>query len=205
MKETKPGGTGTPAGAVQARVPVPPAGSSRMKKAKLATLWLDGCSGCHMSILDVDEAIAAVGQKADLVYGPLVDAQEFPEDVDVTIVEGAVSSQEDYEKIKHVREHTRLLVALGDCAVTSNVPAMRNPIPVKKLLERIYIQGVDAQPRIPTEGVPPLLKRAIPLQEVVKVDLFVPGCPPPASTIGFVLGELLDGRMPDLSTKVKFG
>ena len=176
-----------------------------MKKAKLATMWLDGCSGCHMSILDVDEAIAAVAQKADLVYGPLVDAQEFPEDVDVTIVEGAVSNQDDYEKIKHVREHTRLLVALGDCAVTSNVPAMRNPIPVKKLLERIYIQGVDAQPRIPTEGVPPLLKRAIPLQEVVKVDLFVPGCPPPASTIGFVLGELLDGRMPDLSTKVKFG
>jgi NAD-reducing hydrogenase small subunit len=176
-----------------------------MKKAKLATMWLDGCSGCHMSILDVDEAIAAVGQKADIVYGPLVDAQEFPEDVDVTIVEGAVSNQDDYEKIKHVRERTRLLVALGDCAVTSNVPAMRNSIPVKRLLERIYVQGVDEKPRIPTDGVPTLLKRAIPLHEVVKVDLFVPGCPPPAAAIGFVLGELLDGRMPDLSTKVKFG
>jgi NAD-reducing hydrogenase small subunit len=176
-----------------------------MKKSRLATVWLDGCSGCHMSILDVDEAIAAVAQKADIVYGPLVDAQEFPEDVDVTIVEGAVSNQDDYEKIKHVRENTRLLVALGDCAVTSNVPAMRNSIPVKKLLERIYIQGVDTNPRIPTDGVPPLLKRAIPLHEVVKVDLFVPGCPPPAAAIGYVLGELLDGRMPDLSSKVKFG
>jgi NAD-reducing hydrogenase small subunit len=176
-----------------------------MKKAKVATLWLDGCSGCHMSILDIDEAIASVAQKADIVYGHLVDAQEFPEDVDVTLVEGAVSSQDDYEKIKHVRENTRLLVALGDCAVTSNVPAMRNSIPVKKLLERIYVQGVDAKPRIPTDGVPPLLKRAVPLHEVVKVDLFVPGCPPPAAAIGFVLGELLDGRMPDLSSKVKFG
>ncbi len=176
-----------------------------MKKAKLATLWLDGCSGCHMSILDIDEAIAAVAQKADIVYGPLVDAQEFPEDVDVTIVEGAVYNQDDYEKIKHVRERTRLLVALGDCAVTSNVPAMRNSIPVKKLLERIYVQGVDEKPRIPTDGVPSLLKRAVPLHEVVKVDLFVPGCPPPAAAIGYVLGELLDGRMPDLSTKVKFG
>jgi NAD-reducing hydrogenase small subunit len=176
-----------------------------MKKARVATLWLDGCSGCHMSILDIDEAIAGVAQKADIVYGPLVDAQEFPEDVDVTLVEGAVSSQDDYEKIKHVRENTRLLVALGDCAVTSNVPAMRNSIPVKKLLERIYIQGVDAKPRIPTDGVPTLLKRAIPLHEVVKVDLFVPGCPPPAAAIGFVLGELLEGRMPDLATKVKFG
>jgi len=176
-----------------------------MKKAKIATLWLDGCSGCHMSILDIDEAIATVAQKADIVYGPLVDAQEFPEDVDVTIVEGAVSSQDDYEKIKHVRENTRLLVALGDCAVTSNVPAMRNSIPVKKLLERVYIQGVDVKPRIPTDGVPQLLKRAVPLHEVVKVDLFVPGCPPPAAAIGYVLRELLDGRVPDLSAKVKFG
>ena len=176
-----------------------------MKKAKLATLWLDGCSGCHMSLLDVDEAIAIVAQKADLVYGPLVDAQEFPEDVDVTIVEGAVSSQDDLEKIQHVRECTRWLVALGDCATNSNVPAMRNSIPVKRLLERIYVQGVDERPRVPTDGVPPLLKCAVPLQEVVKVDLFVPGCPPPASTIGYVLGELLEGRIPNLSDKVKFG
>jgi NAD-reducing hydrogenase small subunit len=176
-----------------------------MKKAKLATLWLDGCSGCHMSILDIDEAIGWVAQKAELVYGPLVDAQEFPEDVDVAIVEGAVSNQDDYEKIKVVRERTRLLVALGDCAVTSNVPAMRNSIPVKKLLERVYLQGVDEKPRIPVEGIPPLLKRALPLQEVVKVDLFVPGCPPPAAAIGYVLGELLNGRMPDLNSKVKFG
>jgi len=176
-----------------------------MKKARVATLWLDGCSGCHMSLLDIDEAIAAVAQKADIVYGPLVDAQEFPENVDVTLVEGAVSSQDDYDKIKHVRENTRLLVALGDCAVTSNVPAMRNSIPVKKLLERVYVQGVDDKPRVPTDGVPPLLKRAVPLHEVVKVDLFVPGCPPPAAAIGHVLGELLEGRLPDLSAKVKFG
>lgn len=176
-----------------------------MKKAKVATLWLDGCSGCHMSILDMDEAIGWVAQKAELVYGPLVDAQEFPEDVDVAIVEGAVSSQDDYEKIKMVRARARLLVALGDCAVTSNVPAMRNSIPVKQLLEKIYVQSVDERPRIPGEGIPPLLKRALPLQEVVKVDLYVPGCPPPAAAIGYVLGELLNGHMPDLSSKVKFG
>jgi NAD-reducing hydrogenase small subunit len=158
-----------------------------------------------MSMLDIDEGIALVAQKADIVYGPLVDAQEFPEDVDVTLVEGAVSSQDDYEKIKHVRDNTRLLVALGDCAVTSNVPAMRNSIPVKKLLERIYVQGVDEKPRVPADGVPTLLKRAVPLHEVVKVDLFVPGCPPPAAAIGYVLGELLAGRVPDLGAKVKFG
>ncbi len=176
-----------------------------MKKAKLATLWLDGCSGCHMSILDIDEAIATIAQKADLVYGPLVDAHTFPDDVDVTIVEGAVSSQDDLEKIQHVRRHTRLLVALGDCAITSNVPAMRNPIPVKKLLERIYVEGVDTNPGVPTDGVPQLLKHAVPIHEVVKVDLYVPGCPPPASAIKFVLTELLNGRRPELNSQVKFG
>ena len=176
-----------------------------MKKAKVATMWLDGCSGCHMSILDIDEALASIAPKIDLVYGPLVDAQEMPEDVDVAIVEGAVSSQEDHEKIQRLRERSRLLVALGDCAVTSNVPAMRNSIPVKKLLERVYLQGVDEKPRIPTEVVPPLLKRALPLQEVVKVDLFVPGCPPPAAAIAYFLGELLSGRMPDMNSKVMFG
>ena len=100
-----------------------------MKKARLATLWLDGCSGCHMSLLDIDEAIAAVAEQADLLYGPLVDAQEFPADVDVTLVEGAISSHDDLEKIRAVRRNTRVLVALGDCAVTGNVPAMRNPCP----------------------------------------------------------------------------
>ena len=176
-----------------------------MKKARVATLWLDGCSGCHMSLVDIDEAIITVAQRADIVYGPLVDAQEFPHDVDVAIVEGAVSSQDDLEKIKRVRERSRILVALGDCAITSNVPSMRNRFPVKTILERVYIEGADVQKGIPTDGVPTLLKHAIPLQDVVKVDLHVPGCPPSASSILFVLTELLDGRIPDLKSKVRFG
>jgi NAD-reducing hydrogenase small subunit len=158
-----------------------------------------------MSLLDVDEAIVTIAQRADLVYGPLVDAQEFPDEVDVTIVEGAVSSQDDLEKIQHVREHTRILVALGDCAVTSNVPSMRNPFAVKSILERVYVEGADVQKGIPTEGVPALLKHAIPLHDVVKIDVHVPGCPPSAQAILFVLNELLDGRIPDLKSKVRFG
>jgi NAD-reducing hydrogenase small subunit len=176
-----------------------------MKRVRLATVWLDGCSGCHMSVLDIDEAIINVAKKIDVVYGPLVDAQEFPKGVDVAIVEGAASSVEDVEKLHQIRQRSKLLVSLGDCAVTGNVPSMRNTIPVKKLLERIYIEGVQENPGIPTDGVPPLRPQALPLHEVVKVDLHVPGCPPPASAIAFVLGELLEGRMPDLASKVKFG
>jgi NAD-reducing hydrogenase small subunit len=158
-----------------------------------------------MSVLDIDEAIIAIAKRIEVVYGPLVDAQEFPKAVDVVLIEGAISSQEDLERVRLIRQRSKLVVALGDCAVTGNVPAMRNQIAPRKLLERIYIEGVQENPGIPTEGVPALLRHAIPVHEVVKVDLHVPGCPPPAAAIAFVLGELLDGRVPDLSSKVKFG
>ena len=176
-----------------------------MRRARLATVWLDGCSGCHMSLLDVDEAIIGIAKRVEVVYGPLVDAQEFPKAVDVVLIEGAISSQEDLERVRLIRQRSKLVIALGDCAVTGNVPAMRNQIVPRKLLERIYIEGVQETPGIPTEGVPALLRHAVPVHEVVKVDLHVPGCPPSAASIVFVLGELLDGRVPDLSSKVKFG
>jgi NAD-reducing hydrogenase small subunit len=176
-----------------------------MRRARLATVWLDGCSGCHMSLLDMDEVIIAIAKRVEVVYGPLVDAQEFPKAVDVAVIEGAISSQEDLERVRIIRQRSKLVVALGDCAVTGNVPAMRNQIVPRKLLERIYVEGVQETPGIPTEGVPALLRHAIPVHEVVKVDLHVPGCPPSAQAIVFVLGELLDGRVPDLSSKVKFG
>ena len=99
-----------------------------MNKAKVATIWLDGCSGCHMSLLDMDAAIISLARKIDIVYGPLVDAQEFPDGVDVVLVEGAVSSQDDLNKLLKVRSRSRVLVALGDCAVTGNVSALRNPL-----------------------------------------------------------------------------
>ena len=176
-----------------------------MKKIRLATVWLDGCSGCHMSLLDIDEAILNVAARADVVYGPLVDAQEFPKAVDVTLIEGAVSSQEDLEKVQTIRKRSKLVVSLGDCAVTANVPSMRNQIAPRKLLERIYVEGAQEGKVIPTSGVPALLRQAVPVHQVVKVDLHVPGCPPPASAIAFVVGELLEGRVPNLTGKVKFG
>ncbi|HEY1340849.1 MAG TPA: NADP oxidoreductase [Bryobacteraceae bacterium] len=176
-----------------------------MKKARIATVWLDGCSGCHMSLLDLDEAVLAVSQKADIVFGPLVDAQEFPKNVDVTLVEGGVSSQEDLEKALTIRQRSRLVVSLGDCAVAGNLAAMRNQHPARKLLDRVYVEGAQENRGIPSDGVPALLRHGVPLHEIVKVDLHVPGCPPPPQTIGFVLTELLNGRLPELRSKVKFG
>ena len=174
-------------------------------KVKLATAWLDGCSGCHMSLLDVDELLVALVEKVDLVYGPLVDAPEYPESVDVALVEGAVSSTGDQRLAQTIRSRTKILISLGDCAVTSNVPSMRNTVPVKKLLERLYVEGADAAPGVPKDGLPTLLRRAVPLAEVVKVDIHIPGCPPKPGAIAHVLTSLLSGKKPELAGLVKFG
>ena len=120
-----------------------------MSKLKLATVWLDGCSGCHMSFLDLDERILELADLVDLVYSPLVDAKEFPDHVDIALVEGAVASVEDEHKIRKIRAHTSTLVAMGDCAVTGNVPSMRNPIGPEAILNRAYIENASAQPQIP--------------------------------------------------------
>jgi NAD-reducing hydrogenase small subunit len=158
-----------------------------------------------MSLLDMDEAIVAVLEKADIVFGPLVDAQEWPQGVDVAVIEGAVSSQDDLKLARTARARSKVVVALGDCAVTGNVPSMRNGITTRKLLERVYVEGATVQPGVPTDGVPALLKQASPLQEAIEVDVHVPGCPPKPDAILMVLTELLEGRVPELGSKLRFG
>lgn len=176
-----------------------------MSKARLATVWLDGCSGCHMSLLDMDERLVDLAGKIELVYSPIVDFKEFPEGVDVTLVEGAVSSEEDLHKIRLIRERTQVLLSLGDCAVTANVPAMRNPFGVNEVLERAYLENVSLQPQLPQEGVPPLRTHARPVHDIVPVDVFVAGCPPSADLIYFVLREVLEGRLPGRGVRARFG
>ena len=176
-----------------------------MTKATLATVWLDGCSGCHMSFLDMDERLLDVAARADLVYSPLVDVKEFPAMVDVTLVEGAVSSEDDLEKIRMVRAHTRILVSLGDCAVTANVPGMRNPYGPGPLLQRAYIENVTINAQLPSQVVPKLLAKSLPVHKVVDVDVFLPGCPPSADQIFWVVDELLAGRIPDTAKMSRFG
>jgi len=176
-----------------------------MSKARVATVWLDGCSGCHMSFLDMDEVLLDLAPIIDLVYSPLVDVKVFPDEVDVTLVEGAVSSEEDLEKIRHIRKHTKCLVALGDCAVNGNVPSMRNAFTVEEVYQRAYFENADLQRQIPQSVVPKLLDRVHPVHEAVPVDVFIPGCPPHAQTIQFAVTELLAGRVPNLEKMTRFG
>ena len=176
-----------------------------MSKLKLATVWLDGCSGCHMSFLDMDERLLELAELVDLVYSPLVDAKHYPDQVDIALVEGAVASVVDEEKIRKIRAHTKTLIAIGDCAITGNVPSMRNPIGPEAILDRAFIENATCQLQIPMMGVPQLLRIVRPIHEFVKVDVFLPGCPPSAETFHTALTALITGGPMDVPAMTRFG
>lgn len=180
-----------------------------MTKKKLATVWLGGCSGCHMSLLDIDERILDVAKLADIVKCPIVDGKELPE-VDVTLVEGSITSDEHLKEIRHIRERSKVVIAFGDCAITANITGMRNYFTKKEVLDQSYVhaRSNDNKGQMPMH--PALLNlhdKVIPLHEAVNIDFYIPGCPPSADTIFYVLFELLNDRVPDLDKegKLKYG
>lgn len=175
------------------------------QKITVATAWLDGCSGCHMSFLDLDQRLVDLMQRVDIVYSPLVDTKTLPEQVDVGILEGSISSADDLHKAQDFRKHCKLLISLGDCAVNGNVPAMRNQFKLDAVMDRAYLENVTEHPVIPTVNVPALFPQVRPVHGCVDVDVYVPGCPPSADAIWYVLSELIDGRTPDPSEVTRFG
>ncbi len=162
-----------------------------------------------MSLLDIDERILDVAQLADIVKSPIVDGKEFPE-VDIALVEGSVTSDEHMHEILQIRARSKILVSLGDCAVTANVTALRNPYSKEETLNCSYVEAVsnDGKGLMPSHAL--LIKlhdKVLPLHEVVDVDYFIPGCPPSADLIFYVLFELLNDRVPNLiqEGKLKYG
>ena len=178
---------------------------------RVATVWFGGCSGCHMSFLDLDEFLIELASKVELVFSPVMDVKEYPEKVDLCLIEGAICNEDNLELLRKVRERTKVLVSFGDCAVTANVPSIRNQLGLgnaESVLQRAYIEGAQANAGIPKEPgiVPPLLPRVMPVHEVVHVNYFLPGCPPPADRIKAVLVQVLEGVEPKLEgAQLKFG
>jgi len=180
-----------------------------MKKKKIATVWLGGCSGCHMSLLDMDERILEVVKIADIVKSPIVDGKEWQE-VDIALVEGSITSDQHYNEILEIRRKAKTVIAMGDCAVMTNVTGMRNYFNLKDVLEAAYVNAIsnDKEGRLPDHAsLLRLNDKVVPLQEVIEVDFVIPGCPPHADTIFYVLNEFLNDRLPDLSKakKLKYG
>jgi NAD-reducing hydrogenase small subunit len=170
---------------------------------------MGGCSGCHMSFLDLDEWLIELADKVEIVYSPILDIKEYHENVDVVLIEGAIANEDHLEMIHKIRRRTKVIVSFGDCAVTGNVTAMRNPLGgAEEVLRRAYIEGADIYAQIPCEPgiVPPLLDRVLPVHQVVPVEYYLPGCPPPAPRIRILLEEVLAAKVPHLTAQdIKFG
>jgi NAD-reducing hydrogenase small subunit len=164
-----------------------------------------------MSFLDLDEFLIELIEKVEIVYSPVVDMKEYPENVDVCFIEGAICNEDNLELLHKIRKRTKVLVSFGDCAVTANVPAIRNQLGLgntESVLQRAYIESAQDNPCIPAlDGiVPKLLERVMPVHEAVYVEHFLPGCPPPADRIKALVAQLLAGVEPKLTgTQLKFG
>lgn len=169
-------------------------------KPTLGSVWLCGCSGCHMSLLDIDERLLALLEKADLLVSPITDYKlhSFPE-VDIGIVEGGVANTDNLEFLKELREKSKFLVSLGDCAGWGCVPFMRNFFPLQEVVEHAYLwtaSTVDGH--VPDDPeLPKYTEKVQPIRNHVKVDFHIPGCPPSADTIFYCLNELVEGRVPE--------
>ena len=175
-----------------------------MAKPLVATAPFTGCFGCHMSLLDIDSRILELVELVEFDKSPLNDIKKFTRPVDVGILEGGISNDENVEWVRKFRENCNVLVAMGQCAITGGVPAMRNTVPLRECLEEAYLTGptvADVEGNaIPNDPeIPILLDKVYPCHEIVKVDYFLPGCPPSADTLWAALTALLSDTVPDLS------
>ena len=184
-------------------------------KLRFATVWLAGCSGCHMSFLDLDEWLFDLAERVEVVFSPVAsDAKRYPEAVDVCLVEGAVANADNLELALTLRARSRLVVSFGDCAISANVPGLRNLCAppgetAQAALERGYLELADHGAGLPHAPgiVPELLAKVLPLHEVIPVDVYLPGCPPSAARIRAALEPLLAGERPRLRgpEQLRFG
>ncbi len=170
-----------------------------MSKPVIATASLAGCFGCHMSFLDIDERILALVDLVEFNKSPIDDIKTFTKPVDVGIIEGGCCNSENVEVLREFRKHCKVLISLGECAIMGGLPAMRNGIPVRECLEEAYVHSPTIDPADPRvmpgdEDLPIILDKVYPLHEIVKIDAYLPGCPPQADLIWKALTSLLEGK-----------
>jgi len=178
-----------------------------MSKKIVATTSLAGCFGCHMSILDIDDKIIDLVDVVEFNKSPLNDIKTFTKKADIGIIEGGCSNNENVHILKEFRKNCEILVSLGECAIMGGLPALRNTISVGACLQEAYNGGPTTENDtgvLPNDKELPMLLDAVyPNHEVVKVDYFIPGCPPRADLIWRTLVALITGNQADIPYEVR--
>jgi NAD-reducing hydrogenase small subunit len=171
----------------------------RNRKLKVATTSLAGCFGCHMSFLDIDERLFELLEQVEFDRSPLTDIKHCSA-CDVGFIEGGICNAENVHVLREFRRQCKVLVAVGACAINGGLPAQRNHLDLAACLQEVYATelglstgGIPNDPELPLP-----LDKVHPLHEVVKIDYFLPGCPPSADAIWKFLSDLLAGRTPQL-------
>lgn len=168
------------------------------KKLSIATVSLAGCFGCHMSFLDIDTLLLDLSGSIEILKSPLTDIKKFTGPVDVGLIEGGVCNDENIHVLKDFRKHCQTLVAVGECAIMGGLPALRNDVPLKECFSEAYLTGPTVSNPLGTlphhQDLPKILDRIYPCHEIVKVDVFLPGCPPPAGAFRELILAKLEGR-----------
>jgi NAD-reducing hydrogenase small subunit len=174
------------------------------KKWTLATQSLAGCFGCHMSLLDIDERILQLVQLVEFHKSPFDDIKEFTKVCDIGLIEGGCGNSENVKVLQDFRKNCRILISVGQCAISGGLPSMRNGISLQELFEETYHNSpIGTNKLIPNgEELPPLLDRIYPCHEIVKIDGYLPGCPPRADLLWEALTLLIAGKsLNDISSK----
>jgi NAD-reducing hydrogenase small subunit len=175
-----------------------------MGKPVVATTSLAGCFGCHMSVLDIDERILDLIELVEFNKSPIDDIKTFTKDCDIGLIEGGCCNSENVHVLKDFRKRCTTLVAVGECALMGGLPAMRNGIPVKECLEEAYLNSPTVDDKIiPNDDeLPMILNKVYPCQDIVKIDYYLPGCPPRADLIWNALAALVTGKDIELPYEV---
>lgn len=174
------------------------------QKLRIATCSLAGCFGCHMSFLDVDEALAGLLEHIEFDRSPLTDIKHCSEGIDIGLIEGGVCNRENVEVLREFRSRCKLLVAVGACAMYGGVPALRNGIAVSELIHEAYLGNDLLNPQVPNDPeLPPLLKNVLPLHEVVTIDVTLAGCPPPAAAFRELILSQIEHRAAMLPREIR--
>jgi NAD-reducing hydrogenase small subunit len=173
---------------------------SKPPKLRVATASLAGCFGCHMSFLDIDERLLDLLELVEFDRSPITDIKHCGP-CDLGLIEGGVCNAENVHVLREFRKNCKILVAVGACAVNGGLPAQRNHLDLRDILKAVYSTetGLAQGAEIPNDPELPLpLDRVHPIHEVVKIDYFLPGCPPSGDAIWKFLTDLVAGRTPHL-------